>query len=104
MGATGLKNKCLSQLTSTSCLSRYLATSFASVPRGTEGAVSVEGTLAGVCAAILLAALAVGIHLVGPLSSHSKTRVSEVAEGSSSGWDAGGQKRCTAVYRGKSGG
>lgn len=64
MGATGLKNKCLSQLTSTSCLSRYLATTFAPVPRGTEGAVSVEGTLAGVCAAILLAALAVGIHLV----------------------------------------
>ena len=32
----------------------YLATSFQKVPRGTEGAVSVEGTLAGVVASLVL--------------------------------------------------
>ncbi|CAO2833291.1 unnamed protein product [Amaranthus hypochondriacus] len=33
----------------------YLVTSFKIVPRGTEGAVSVEGTIAGLLAAVLLA-------------------------------------------------
>ncbi|EFJ42763.1 hypothetical protein VOLCADRAFT_97151 [Volvox carteri f. nagariensis] len=36
----------------------YLITSFQLVPRGTEGAVSLEGTLAGVLAAVLFAATA----------------------------------------------
>ncbi|CAN0891237.1 Protein VTE6, chloroplastic [Linum grandiflorum] len=35
----------------------YLATTFKVVPRGTEGAVSVEGTLAGFLAAIILASI-----------------------------------------------
>ncbi|KAL2331292.1 hypothetical protein Fmac_018873 [Flemingia macrophylla] len=35
----------------------YLVTTFKVVPRGTEGAVSVEGTLAGILAAIVLAAV-----------------------------------------------
>lgn len=35
-------------------LSRYLVTTFKIVPRGTEGAVSVEGTIAGLLASILL--------------------------------------------------
>ncbi|KAJ9551512.1 hypothetical protein OSB04_015557 [Centaurea solstitialis] len=35
----------------------YLVTTFKVVPRGTEGAVSVEGTLAGVVASILLASV-----------------------------------------------
>ena len=34
---------------------RYLVTTFKVVPRGTEGAVSVEGTVAGLLASILLA-------------------------------------------------
>ena len=34
---------------------RYLVTTFKVVPRGTEGAVSVEGTFAGLLASILLA-------------------------------------------------
>nr|GFC59457.1 protein VTE6, chloroplastic [Tanacetum cinerariifolium] len=34
---------------------RYLVTTFKIVPRGTEGAVSVEGTVAGLLASILLA-------------------------------------------------
>ena len=37
---------------------RYLITNFKIVPRGTEGAVSVEGTLAGLLASALLAAAA----------------------------------------------
>ncbi|KAJ0801553.1 hypothetical protein HanPI659440_Chr03g0118541 [Helianthus annuus] len=36
----------------------YLVTTFKVVPRGTEGAVSVEGTVAGVVASILLASVA----------------------------------------------
>jgi len=36
-------------------MSRYLVTSFKVVPRGTEGAVSVEGTLAGILASVALA-------------------------------------------------
>ncbi|CAN1179334.1 Protein VTE6, chloroplastic [Linum perenne] len=35
----------------------YLVTTFKVVPRGTEGAVSVEGTLAGLLAAIVLASI-----------------------------------------------
>lgn len=37
---------------------RYLVTTFKIVPRGTEGAVSVEGTFAGLLASILLAVVA----------------------------------------------
>lgn len=33
-------------------------TNFEVVPRGTEGAVSVEGTIAGLCASILLSSVA----------------------------------------------
>ncbi|XP_068658873.1 protein VTE6, chloroplastic [Aristolochia californica] len=36
----------------------YLVTTFKVVPRGTEGAVSVEGTVAGLLASVLLAAVA----------------------------------------------
>lgn len=32
----------------------YLSTTFKRVPRGTEGAVSLEGTLAGICAALVV--------------------------------------------------
>lgn len=38
-------------------MSRYLVTTFKIVPRGTEGAVSVEGTVAGILAALVLAFL-----------------------------------------------
>lgn len=36
---------------------RYLVTTFKVVPRGTEGAVSVEGTIGGLLASILLASI-----------------------------------------------
>ena len=35
------------------------------MPRGTEGAVSVEGTLAGVVGSVLLAGAAMGLGVVG---------------------------------------
>lgn len=41
----------------------YLATNFRPVPRGTEGAVSLEGTLAGVLASLLIAALGAAVGL-----------------------------------------
>ena len=41
----------------------YLATSFRPVPRGTEGAVSLEGTLTGVLAAAVIAALGAALGL-----------------------------------------
>ena len=39
----------------------YLSTTFRRVPRGTEGAVSLEGTVAGLAAAAALSALAMGL-------------------------------------------
>jgi uncharacterized protein (TIGR00297 family) len=41
----------------------FLLTNFRPVPRGTEGAVSVEGTLAGVFASLLIAALGAALGL-----------------------------------------
>ena len=41
--------------TDASFITRYLVTTFKVVPRGTEGAVSLEGTFAGLLAAIALA-------------------------------------------------
>ncbi|KAL1563786.1 Protein vte6, chloroplastic [Salvia divinorum] len=35
----------------------YLVTTFRTVPRGTEGAISIEGTVAGLCASIFLASV-----------------------------------------------
>lgn len=43
----------------------FLITTFRRVPAGTNGAVSVEGTLAGLSAAVALAAVAWGVGLVG---------------------------------------
>jgi hypothetical protein len=41
----------------------YLATTFRPVPAGTDGAVSVEGTLAGVAASVAIGALGAGLGL-----------------------------------------
>ncbi len=41
----------------------YLVTTFRPVPRGTEGAVSLEGTLAGIFASLLIAALGAALGL-----------------------------------------
>ena len=45
----------------------YLITTLKPVPRGTEGAVSLEGTLAGTIASIILAAIAWIIGLISPM-------------------------------------
>jgi uncharacterized protein (TIGR00297 family) len=43
----------------------YLATSFALVPRGTEGAISLEGTAAGVFAAFFMTLVALSLNFIG---------------------------------------
>ena len=45
----------------------YLITTLKSVPRGTEGAVSLEGTLAGIVASTILAIIAWGIGMISPI-------------------------------------
>jgi uncharacterized protein (TIGR00297 family) len=45
----------------------YLITNLKSVPRGTEGAVSLEGTIAGTLASVVLAAIAWVIGLISPI-------------------------------------
>ena len=45
----------------------YLITNLKSVPRGTEGAVSLEGTIAGTFASVVLAAIAWVIGLISPI-------------------------------------
>lgn len=46
-----------------------LVTTFRRVPAGTDGAVSLEGTAAGIAAAAVLAAAAWSVGLLGPLSA-----------------------------------
>ncbi|MEM8504615.1 MAG: TIGR00297 family protein [Cyanobacteria bacterium P01_D01_bin.1] len=46
----------------------FLITTLSPVPRGTEGAVSLEGTLAGVFGSLALAAVAYASGLIGPVS------------------------------------
>lgn len=45
----------------------FLITTLQPVPRGTEGAVSLEGTLAGIGASLVIAALGVAVGLISPL-------------------------------------
>ncbi len=45
----------------------FLITTLQPVARGTEGAVSVEGTLAGIFGSIVIAMLAWGINLINPI-------------------------------------
>lgn len=45
----------------------YLITTLKPVPRGTEGAVSLEGTLAGILASVALAAIAWLIGMISPI-------------------------------------
>lgn len=45
----------------------FLITTLQPVPRGTEGAVSLEGTLAGVVGSVALSAIAWAVGLIGPI-------------------------------------
>ncbi|KAG1676632.1 hypothetical protein FOA52_008761 [Chlamydomonas sp. UWO 241] len=47
----------------------FLITTFERVPRGTEGAVSAEGTMAGIAAAALFSGVALGVGQVDPLAA-----------------------------------
>jgi uncharacterized protein (TIGR00297 family) len=44
-------------------VTRYLVTTMSTVPPGTEGAVSLEGTLAGLLASVILSAVACALNL-----------------------------------------
>ena len=66
----------------------YLVTTFERVTRGTEGAVSLEGTLAGIAAAVLFAGIALALGQVG---------------GRQPGGDAGGDSGGCAVCRHRTG-
>lgn len=45
----------------------FLITTLQPVPRGTEGAVSLEGTLAGIAGSLLIAGLGWGVGLISPV-------------------------------------
>ncbi|PIA25950.1 hypothetical protein AQUCO_10200013v1 [Aquilegia coerulea] len=57
----------------------YLVTSFKVVPRGTEGAVSIEGTIAGLLAAVLLAYVGCLMGEVNPLEAAICVVASQIA-------------------------
>lgn len=57
----------------------YLVTTFQRVPRGTEGAVSLEGTLAGVAAAVVFAALAAAMGQASPQGAAAVAAAAVVA-------------------------
>ncbi len=65
--STKLSDTCASEVGKAYGKSTFLITTLQPVPRGTEGAVSLEGTLAGVVASIAIAFLGWGIGLVEPL-------------------------------------
>lgn len=46
--------------------STFLITTLQPVPRGTEGAVSLEGTLAGIVASVVIAVIAWGLAMISP--------------------------------------
>eukprot|EP00899_Mesostigma_viride_P002590 jgi/Mesvir1/12331/Mv00518-RA.1 len=49
----------------------YLITTLSKVPRGTEGAISVEGTIAGIVASIILSSLGCWLGLMDGISLFS---------------------------------
>lgn len=63
--ATKLSDTCASEIGKAYGKTTYLITTLKSVPAGTEGAVSLEGTLAGVAGSILLTAYAIATGIVG---------------------------------------
>ncbi|KYC41180.1 hypothetical protein WA1_03585 [Scytonema hofmannii PCC 7110] len=65
--STKLSDTCASEVGKAYGKSTFLITTFQSVPRGTEGAVSIEGTLAGAVASLAQALLAWGVGLIDVL-------------------------------------
>jgi len=64
--ATKLSDTCASEIGKAYGKTTYLITTFRPVPAGTEGAVSAEGTAAGIVGSIVLSVYAWACGLVGP--------------------------------------
>ncbi|WP_066424048.1 TIGR00297 family protein [Anabaena sp. 4-3] len=65
--STKLSDTCASEVGKAYGQRTFLITTLQPVPRGTEGAVSLEGTLAGVVASVAIAILGWGVGLLQPL-------------------------------------
>jgi uncharacterized protein (TIGR00297 family) len=65
--STKLSDTCASEVGKAYGQRTYLITTWQAVPRGTEGAVSVEGTLAGVVASVAIALIAWAVGLIDGL-------------------------------------
>ncbi|MGV0023497.1 TIGR00297 family protein [Phormidesmis priestleyi] len=65
--ATKLSDTCASEIGKAYGQRTFLITTLQPVPRGTEGAVSLEGTLAGVVASIAIALLAWAVGMISPI-------------------------------------
>jgi uncharacterized protein (TIGR00297 family) len=62
--ATKLSDTCASEIGKVYGKRTFLITTFQPVPKGTEGAVSLEGTLAGIIASVAIAGLAWSINMI----------------------------------------
>lgn len=65
--STKLSDTCASEVGKAYGKRTFLITTLQPVPRGTEGAVSLEGTFAGVLASVAIAILGWGVGLISPL-------------------------------------
>ncbi|WGV28340.1 TIGR00297 family protein [Halotia branconii] len=65
--STKLSDTCASEVGKAYGKSTFLITTLQPVPRGTEGAVSLEGTLAGVVASVAIALIGWGVGLINLL-------------------------------------
>jgi uncharacterized protein (TIGR00297 family) len=64
--STKLSDTCASEIGKAYGQRTFLITTLQPVPRGTEGAVSLEGTIAGIVASIALAFVGWGVGLISP--------------------------------------
>ena len=64
---TKLSDTCASEIGKAYGKRTFLITTLKPVPRGTEGAVSLEGTLAGIAASIAIALVARSVGMVSPI-------------------------------------
>lgn len=62
--STKLSDTCASEIGKAYGKSTFLITNLQPVPRGTEGAVSLEGTIAGIVGSIALAVVALGLGMI----------------------------------------